>query len=100
MSSGPEGGVPASSVPYRDVARGVGLRVGQLAAGQANKKTWYSEDQGRQRCSVTLGMPVLPQRCPSWLAEPKAVRIGIDLTGKSMFQWSWVMMVNDEERTF
>lgn len=45
-----------------------------------------------------LGMPVLPQRGASWLAEPKAVRTGMGRMGKCLFRWSWVLMVTDEER--
>lgn len=36
-----------------------GLRVSQLAEGQANKKTWCSQDQGRQRCCIASGYACL-----------------------------------------
>lgn len=45
-----------------------------------------------------LGVPVLPQKGTSWLAEPKEARTGIGRRDKSLFRWSRVMMVTDEER--
>lgn len=78
-----------------------GLRVGQVAEGQANKKICSIPKTGAGKDAMSLlGMLVLPRRRSSWPAEPRAVRTGTDCMGKFLFQWSWVMTVTDEERTF
>lgn len=93
MSSDPEGLVPASSVPY--VGTGYcevyGLRFGQTAEGQANRKIGSVPKTRAGKGATEVQLPA---------GRAKAVRTGTDLMGKSVLQWSWVMMVTDEERTF
>lgn len=83
-SSGPEGLVPASSVPYRDTVRGFWAQGWQLAEGQADKKTCAVPKTRASKDAVTSEHACLGW-CPSWLAEPEAVRTGVDRLGKSHF---------------
>lgn len=63
-----------------------GLRVGQVAEGQVNTKICSIPKTGAGKNAMSLlGMPFLPWRCSSWLAEPRAVRTGTDYMGKSLF---------------
>lgn len=78
-----------------------GLRVGQLAEGQANKKICsVPKTRANKDAMSPLGMPLLPWRCTSWLGEPGASGNWYRLHGQARFNDLGVMMVVEEEKTF
>lgn len=65
--------------------RGFWAQGWQLAEGQADKKTCSVPKTRASKDAVTSEHACLATRSPSWLAEPEAVRTGVDRLGKSHF---------------
>lgn len=62
MSSDPEGSFQLLQCLTGTELKVSGLRVGQLAEWQANKKMWCSQNKSTQNCHVISGHDILATR--------------------------------------